>query len=338
VTALRVVVIEDSIVQRAHLVDALRADGDITVVGEAATADEALEVVQRSRPDVVTIDLLLAGGVAQQLIEKIMAAFPTPILVLAATDTSGRPTAADEAIAAGALRTLTKPERWTPADDAALRRAVRSLRGVVVIRHPRGRIHTPPPRPPRSGRPLVAIAASTGGPAALSTIFAELGPLEAPVIVVQHLHPDFVDSFASWMQRVSPLEVVTAAPHMAIQPGRVYVAPGGVHLRVGPSRRIVLSRTPDTIHRPSADELFLSVAEHVGADAIGVILTGIGDDGARGLLALAAAGGRTLGQDEASSAVYGMPRAAGALGAVQQFLDPSGIARALRRLVAERGP
>ena len=104
----------------------------------------------------------------------------------------------------------------------------------------------------------------------------------------------------------------------------------------GPGRRIVLSSRPETIHRPSADELFLSVAEHVGPDAIGVILTGIGDDGARGLLAVASAGGRTFGQDEASSAVYGMPRAAGAVGAVQQFLDPSGIARAIRRLVAER--
>jgi two-component system chemotaxis response regulator CheB len=335
-TPVRVVVVEDSVVQRAHLVEALEADGDIDVVGEAATATEALDVVGRQRPDVVTIDLIIPGGGGQQLIERIMAAYPTPILVLSATITPGPSVIADEAVAGGALKTVPKPVHWTPGDEAALRRTVRSLRGVLVIRHPRGRLHTPAVVRPRTGRPMVAIAASTGGPAALSTVLAEIGDLHAPVLVVQHLHPDFVESFATWMRRISRLDVVTAEQHMTIQPGCVYVAPGGVHLRVGPNRRIALSNVPETIHRPSADELFLSVAEHVGADAIGVILTGIGDDGARGLLAIATAGGRTLGQDEASSAVYGMPRAAGAVGAVQQFLDPSGIARAISRLVAER--
>jgi two-component system chemotaxis response regulator CheB len=116
----------------------------------------------------------------------------------------------------------------------------------------------------------------------------------------------------------------------------VYIAPGDMHLRLAPGSRIELSATPESIHRPSADQLFRSVADHAGPDGVGVILTGIGDDGARGLLAIAKRGGHTFAQDEASCAVFGMPRAAGQVGAVQQFLDPSGIARALRRLVLER--
>jgi two-component system chemotaxis response regulator CheB len=334
----RVVVVEDSLVQRAHLVEALEADGDIRVVGEATTAAEAIDVVARCRPDVVTVDLVIPEGGGQLLIERIMADTPTPILVLSATVTPPPSAVAESAVAAGALVTLAKPRHWTPTDETALRRTVRNLQGVLVIRHPRGRVHAPAAGPAAHhgrGAPVVAIGASTGGPAALATLLGDLGGLAAPVLVVQHLHADFMDSFATWMRRASPLDVVVAEHQMSARQGCVYLAPGGRHLRLGAGHRLLLSTQPETIHRPSADELFHSVAEQAGADAIGVILTGIGDDGAQGLLAIARAGGRTLGQDEASSAVFGMPRAAGALGAVQEFLDPAGLARAIRRRTAE---
>jgi two-component system chemotaxis response regulator CheB len=183
---------------------------------------------------------------------------------------------------------------------------------------------------------VVAIAASTGGPAALATILGELKDVAAPVLVVQHLHPDFIDGFAKWMRRVSALPVFLAENKQPARPASVYIAPGAVHLRLSKGSTIELSPRPEVVHRPSADELLSSVAMHAGADGIGVVLTGIGDDGARGLLALAKSGGHTFAQDEASCAVFGMPRAAGELGAVQQYLDPNGIARAVRRLVEER--
>jgi two-component system chemotaxis response regulator CheB len=334
--AVRVVVVEDSLVQRAHLVSVLQADSDIEVVDEAATVGEALECVTRARPDVVTVDLNIPEGGGQLLIERIMASLPTPILVLSATVKNDQSASAIEALAAGALVALPKPTRWTAVEEGTLRRTVRNLNRVSVIRHPRGRLRQAVPEPvPASlaGTPVVAIAASTGGPAALATIFSGLAVVAAPVLVVQHLHPDFIDGFVRWMTRVSAMPVVVAEDGRTVQPGHVYVAPGATHLRLASASTIELSASPESLHRPSADELFGSVATHVGAAGIGVLLTGIGDDGARGLLAMATAGGRTFAQNEASSAVFGMPRAAGELGAVQQFLDPGGIARAIRRLV-----
>jgi two-component system chemotaxis response regulator CheB len=334
----RVVVVEDSLVQRAHLVSVLEADRDIQVVGEAATVPEALDAVTANRPDVVTVDINIPGGGGHLLIEQIMARAPTPILVLSATVRNDQSASAIEALAAGALVALPKPAQWTANDEATLRRTVRNLNRVSVIRHPRGRLRRAAPQPASTngGNPVVAIAASTGGPAVLATILAGLTGLPAPVLVVQHLHADFVGSFATWMNRVSALPVVVAKHKQEALAGHVYVAPGDVHLRLGPGPRVDLSPTPESIHRPSADQRFRSVADHAGPDGVGVILTGIGDDGARGLLAMAQRGGHTFAQDESSCAVFGMPRAAGEIGAVQQFLDPPGIARAVRRLVVER--
>jgi two-component system, chemotaxis family, protein-glutamate methylesterase/glutaminase len=337
---IRVVVVEDSLVQRAHLVSVLEADHDIQVVGQAASVVEALDRVDLTRPDVITVDLHIPEGGGQLLIEQIMARTPTPILVLSATVQDDRSSAAVDALAGGALVALPKPARWQPSDEAELRRTVRNLNRVPVIHHPRASLRSTAPRLDNGGprRSIVAIAASAGGPAALATVLANLSGLAAPVLVVQHLHPDFTDGFAAWMNRVSALPVVVAQADQTVRPGHVYIAPGGRHMRLGPGLRVQLSTTPDTVHKPSADELFNSVAEHAGPDAIGVILTGMGDDGAKGLLAISRGGGRTLGQVEASCAVFGMPRAAGELGAVDQFLDPEGIARAVRRLAKVPAP
>jgi two-component system chemotaxis response regulator CheB len=337
---IRVVVVEDSLVQRAHLVSVLEADHDIQVVGQAASVVEALDRVELTRPDVITVDLHIPEGGGQLLIEQIMARTPTPILVLSATVQDDRSSTAVDALAGGALVALPKPARWQPSDEAELRRTVRNLNRVPVIHHPRASLRSTAPRLDNGGprRSIVAIAASAGGPAALATVLANLSGLTAPVLVVQHLHPDFTDGFAAWMNRVSALPVVVAQADQTVRPGHVYIAPGGLHMRLGPGLRVQLSTTPDTVHKPSADELFSSVAEHAGADAIGVILTGMGDDGAKGLLAISRSGGRTLGQVESSCAVFGMPRAAGELGAVDQFLDPEGIARAVRRLAKVAAP
>jgi two-component system chemotaxis response regulator CheB len=207
---------------------------------------------------------------------------------------------------------------------------------VTVIRHPRGRVRVPRPAPARPGlrTPTVGLAASTGGPSALATVLAGLSGLRAAVLVVQHLHPDFTRGLADWMARVSALPVEMATAGTLAEPGRAYLAPGGRHLRIGADHRLELTDRPASLHRPSADELFRSIAEHVGSAGVGVLLTGMGEDGARGLLELHRAGGRTLAQDEASSAVFGMPQAARRLGAVTDLLPLEDIAAAIHRAVA----
>jgi two-component system chemotaxis response regulator CheB len=346
VTAVRVVVVEDSPVQRAHLVDVLQAEDDIAVIGQASDPAEAVALVRRLRPDVVTMDLGLPGDGGLGAIEQIMADLPTPILVLSARVTRAGSAEAVESLLAGAVEALPKPERWDAEAERQVRCRVRLLSGVTVVAHPRGRRRPPFPDPYRA--PPVAIAASTGGPAALAELLPRLGGLAVPVLVVQHLHPQLVDGFVGWMRRVSALPVVVAADGDQPQPGVVYIAPAGAHLKLAPAdgpagprraagtggRRLVLDPDPPGLHRPSADELFRSVAATAGGQAVGVLLTGMGEDGAAGLLALRRQGAVTIAQDEPTSVVFGMPHVAQRLGAAAEVLGLGQIHGAIRNAVA----
>ena len=350
----RVVVVEDSLVQRAKLVAVLEADDDIRVVGEATTALEAIALVASLRPDVVTLDLNIPDGGGQYALEQIMANTPTPILVLSSTVSDESSAPAVEALVGGALLAVPKPTQWTAEFESELRRSVRTIRHVPVIRHMRGRLGRLPMRPSRtssqsraptsSGRVnraescLVAIAASTGGPPALATVLEGLASLQAPVLIVQHIHSDFVKGLVEWMARVSPLEVVLAVHGQALRSGCVHIAPGGTHLRMTREWKIDLVDTPAAVHRPSADQLFESVALHARERGVGVILTGMGDDGAAGLGAMHRNGALTIAQDQATSAVFGMPRAAQRLGIVDQQLPLAGIAAAILRGAQSRTP
>jgi len=334
---LRALVVDVPGTQRNGLVDVLHDDGDIVVVGQPDNATDAIEQVAETRPDVVILDLHLPGSQSQHTIEQIMARTPTPILILSGRDDRQSPSAV-QALVAGALEALPRPREWTPELAAELRRTVRLISSVHVIRHPRGGLLKGSKRDAtqRPGsQPVVAIAASTGGPSALATILSGLAGLQAPVLVVQHLHADFVDGLVEWMSRVSALPVETARAHQIARTGRIYLAPGGTHLRFGTNRNLELAELPVSVHRPSADELFTSVAENAGSAAIGVLLTGMGEDGAQGLLAIRRNGGITLAQDEASSAVFGMPKAAERLGAVNEMLPLGKLAAAIHRAVRQ---
>jgi two-component system chemotaxis response regulator CheB len=316
-----------------HVVRVLEAEGDIVVVGHAAGGPETVRLALDLRPDIVIVELHDADGGGLPAIEQIMARVPTPILVLSRREDGNRSPAVD-ALAAGALEELPRSGGWTPTLETQLRRRVRMLRKVPVMRHPmavrrRGADALEHRHSTGGERRVVAIAASTGGPSVLATVLAGLGGLSAPVLVVQHMHPDFIAGLTEWMLRVSALPVELARDGAVARPGHVYIAPGGVHLRVTRDLHLELDPAPETIHRPSADELFVSVAEHAGTGATGVLLTGMGEDGAKGLLAIAQSGGRTLAQDEASCAVFGMPGAARRLGAVTEMLAPAGLARAI---------
>jgi two-component system chemotaxis response regulator CheB len=329
---IKAVILQDAVGSR--LARILEREGDIAVVGQSSSGEVAIGLVAQERPDIVVLDLALRDNSGQHAIEQIMALTPTPILVLSSTQSP----AAAAALVAGALDALAMPSSWTAELESQLRRRVRQIHQVKVIRHPRGVLTKPVdrrPAPRRGQQPVVALAASTGGPSVLAVILAGLGGLCAPVLVVQHLHPDFTRGLFDWLARESALPVEIAEHDQNVLPGHVYLAPGGLHLRLASNQRTELTASPSTIHRPSADQLFLSVAEHAGSAAVGVLLTGMGDDGAQGLLEIHRQRGHTFGQDEASCAVFGMPMAAQRLGAVTDLLPPDRVAPAIHRAVAE---
>ena len=320
----RVVIVEDSTVQRAHLRRVIEADGDLVVVEEAATAPDALVAARRARPHVITIDLDIPGG-GIEAIRSIMAHRPTPLLVVSAAVGGFQAASVVEALAVGAADALPKPGRWTKKAEMDLRERLRLLAGLAI--RPTGAA------PSTGSDVVVALAASTGGPAALSEVLAGVGQLDSAILIVQHLHPQFGPAFTGWMSRSTHLPVREAVHGRPVTSGEVVIAPGGTHLRLGPHRRLVLSKEPSSVHRPSADELFRSVADEAGPRAVGVVLTGMGRDGATGLLAMRRAGATTMVQNEATSAVFGMPRAALAAKAADTALPLSVIGAAVRRAV-----
>lgn len=335
----RVLIVDDSVIAREALTALLEEDGDLHVAGTAADGDAAITAVADLRPDVVTMDIQMPGGGGLTAIEQIMARTPVPIVVVS-TRVRADQMLPFEAISRGALELAVKPT--TAADATALRAAVRRVAGIPVVPHVRAlrarrTVSSPPvfsdPDAPR----IVGLAASAGGPAALDMVLGALpATLGATVAIVQHLPSGFVASFAGYLRSRTPLEVVLVEPGAAVEPraGQLLLAAGDHHLVAVSTRMFAASSEPPRGgHRPSATVLFSSLARQFGDRAIGVILTGIGDDGATGLAELRARGSLTLGQDEATSAVYGMPSAAVKLGAVTRVLPLQEIAGAIRRAV-----
>ena len=312
---------------RQELSRSIGREGEVQVV-ESADPRDAVGVIRRLAPDAVVV-LFDGSGSGLAAVQDIMAQVPTPILIIRAQGVGAA--AAALGVDSGAVDVAPLPADGDAAALEALRGRLRRVSAVPVIRHPRGRR-----RAPAGPSAVVTIAASTGGPQALARVLGELGGIGAPVLVVQHLHPNFIGRFQEWMARESAVPVETATEGLAIRPGTVYLAPARLHLRLASGRRLALGAEPDCLHRPSADVLFKSVAEHAGAAAVGVVLTGMGADGAAGLLAIRRAGGRTLVQDESSSAVYGMAKAAQSLGAAEQVLHLNGISAAILAAVGER--
>ncbi len=334
---------------RQLLVHILSAEGDIQVVGEAVNGAEAVRLVGLLSPDVAVLDVHMPVMDGLEATRLIMEQSPRPVVVVAGSSEPNGETRSFRALEAGALAVLDKPRGpGSPlfSESAAeLLRTVRLMAEVkVVTRRPwRG----PSPvvslerRAPPTRVDLVAVAASTGGPKALAAILREL-PLDfpAPVLVVQHISPGFEAGLARWLDSLSPLSVRLAVHGKPLGPGDVVIAPRDLHVGVSSRGRVHLSAAaPIEGHRPSATYLFRAVAEAYGSSALGVVLTGMGRDGAEGLLTLRRAGAWTIAQDESTSVVYGMPREAASLGAVAQVLPLDEIASAVVRLTQpERSP
>jgi two-component system chemotaxis response regulator CheB len=325
----------------------LEHGGEIEVVGVRTTAEAAIADLPRLEPDLITMDIELPGISGLEAVEQIMGARPTPILVLSARVGAGSDTAA-AALAAGALDAVAKDDLplLDPASiaAAAFRRRVQLLSRAHVIRHPRARLSgrhgTAPGASARvlAAEAVVGICASTGGPQAIATVLAGLpADYPHPILVVQHIAAGFTDGLARWLDGTVSLPVRLAEHGASLERG-VTVAPEGAHLVLRPDRSLELDRSsPAGLHRPSADVLLRSVAAVARSSAVAVVLTGMGRDGADGLAAVHEAGGLTIAQDEATSAVFGMPMEAAKRGA-ELILPLEEIALALTATTLDRRP
>jgi two-component system, chemotaxis family, protein-glutamate methylesterase/glutaminase len=352
---IRVLLVEDSATMRHLLRESLADDPDLQVVGEATDGAAAVELCGRLRPDVVTMDMMLPTMSGLVATEHIMADFPTPILVVSSADRQEL-FSTYNALAAGAVDVLEKP-RGDASDAGWGRRlcsAVRMVSRIRVITHPRARLDgrgfTPPPSAaavaprPASSEALgvVGIGASTGGPGAITELLRALPPgFRPPVLCVQHIAASepFAVAFSDWLadhagRRVSYALDGTLVSSLA---GRVVLAPPDRHMYVRDGALRLSDGPPRHSCRPAVDVLFESIASEYGGAAAGCLLTGMGRDGANGLLAMRARGAVTFAQDEASCVVYGMPREAALLGAAAYIHSPARIAARLGELAAAIG-
>jgi len=362
---LRVLVVDDSETQRAILAALFNAAPGLAVVGRAASGQEALRLAATLHPDVITIDLRMPGLDGIEATRRIMRETPTPVVMIAAGISPDDRQLVSAALAAGVLAILPKPMPGPRGAAAAaeLVTTVRRMAGVRVIRRwSPERIATGQLRPPAAFpagalggvapaalappaafagggsavRPkLVAIGSSTGGPQALQAILPRIpATFLSPIVIVQHIASGFAASLIDWLapQCALPFQLVTTGMRLD-RPG-IYLAPTGQHLVVQGQTLALTDQAAVRGHRPSATVLFNSVAVSYGARAIGIVLTGMGDDGAAGLAEMKRLGGITIAQDEASSVVFGMPAAAIALGVVDHIVAPAQIPALLARLVS----
>lgn len=352
----RVLIVDDSRTACAALRAAFGTDPEFDVIAEAHGSREAVELVEAERPDLVTMDLFLPGSDGIDATATIMSSFPTRVVIVTAANAAD-PDLIYRAMQVGALEVWPKPA----APDspgygrsvAAFLRALRALARVPVVRHSFRRpaaapgapapLSEPPeaPRPPDpSGRKrweALLIGASTGGPPVIEAILAGLErPFPLPVVVVQHITPGFVGGFAAWLNESSGHRVEIVSETRPLEPGVVYVAGDGVHTVLRSRREIGVSgEAPRGFHRPSVDVLFESAAQRLGGGCAAALLTGMGADGARGLLELRNAGAFTIAQDPATCVVEGMPGKAIGLRAAARVLAPDQIPAALRKRMRE---
>ena len=341
---IRVLVVDDSPLVRTILVSMLKSVPGFEIVGEARDGEEAVRLTASLHPDVITMDIRMPRVNGLEATRQIMRTTPTPIVVVANSVYESDLNIAFNAVEAGALTVVEKPRGLSETDFEAVRdqlvTTVRLMSDIqVVTLWSNDQQATQVTRRPvrlsagTAVRPeLIAIGASTGGPGILHQILRGLpGDFAIPIVVVQHITPGFGQGFAQWLGSVTPLQVALAQDGERLAPGRVFIAPDDLHLLVTAEDTVRLERSePVSGRRPSATCLFESAAEAYGPAAVGIILTGMGDDGVDGLAAIRRAGGRVIAQNEESCVVYGMPKVAIEQGVVEQVLAPEDIASALR--------
>lgn len=342
---IRVLVVDDSLTVRKHLVGILSSNDEFEVVGEAGDGRTAIELCRTLRPDVITLDMMLPGMTGLDATEYIMAHCPTPILIVSASVNRGELFNTYDALAAGAVDVLDKAnaaevEGW----DEQFLASVRVVSRIKVITHLRGRLKdsvrpSVPVKLPRDGtrQPprVLGLGASTGGPGALVQVLSGIpAPCPLPILIVLHIGAPFAAALADWLDGQTGHSVSCARgdERLADLVGRVVLAPADRHLVVRDGALRLVDDAPVHSCIPSVDVLFESLAAELGASAVACLLTGMGRDGARGLLTIRNVGGITVAQDEATSVVYGMPREAALIGAAESILPITRIGPTLGRI------
>ena len=343
---IRVMIIEDSDVVRTLLEEIIRRDSRLEVAASVGSAEEGLRLLRKAAPDVISLDIRLPGMNGFQATKRIMSERPTPIVVVSASVEKGDLKISINALKAGALAIMEKPVGTTRSDYHRLADQICTqlaiMSEVKVVRQRRAVAHaaaawTQVPRGHGTGTfRMLGIVASTGGPNALERILGGLpADFPLPILIVQHITAAFLEGFGAWLDDVSPFAAAIARDGEPPAAGRVYLAPADSHLKMR-AGRIWLDPGPMISNqRPSGTALFESLAKELGPQAIGVLLTGMGDDGAEGLLALQSAGGYTIAEDESTAVVYGMPSAGVRLGAVCESLPLNDIPGRILDLTAE---
>jgi two-component system chemotaxis response regulator CheB len=348
---IRVLVVDDSLTVRRRLCEVLAADPELDVAAEAGDGQQAVVLCRELRPDVITLDMSLPVQSGVEATEQIMADCPTPILIVSASTNRGDLYRTYDALAAGAVDVLEKPrgDEEDGAWEANFLATVKLVSRIKVITHPRARLArlragTPPPPPApaaqaRGAQPngveVVALGASTGGPAAVLDILRALpAPFPVPLLVVIHIDEPFGTALAAWLDDQTPHRVFHArhGESLTSLTGSVAMAPPGRHMVIRDGHVVLTSDPERHFCRPSIDVLFESLARDRGPLTTACLLTGMGRDGAAGLLEIKRQGGATIAQDEASSIVYGMPREAVILGAADRVLPLAEIGPTLRAL------
>jgi len=342
---IRVLIVDDSITARETLIGIIESDSEISVVGEAKNGKEAIELTRRLKPDIITMDIRMPIMDGLEAIQYIMAYYPTPIVVIAASAFSQGNSFIFKSLEYGALEVLEKPcpGDWKdlPNLGSKIIKDLKTLAKIPVVTHIKGK-NIRKKTDENGNEPdekdlvkVVSVASSTGGPKALMELLSGLPEnFSGAVLVVQHISDGFMDGLADWLNKKCRLTVKIADNNERITPGAVFLAPTGKHMKVKENDRIALTDEPPVCGlKPAADLLFKSAAQHYGRDVIGVILTGMGKDGSEGLKAIKKAGGRLIAQDEESSLVYGMPKAAVETGCVDEVLSIDRIALRLKELV-----
>jgi two-component system, chemotaxis family, protein-glutamate methylesterase/glutaminase len=335
----RVVIADDSLVAREMISQILSSDPVIEVVGQAKDGIEAVELVKELRPDLVTMDIHMPRLDGLGAIEQIMAYTPTPILVVSSSVRGEGLGSAFDALALGALEVIKKPE---PADWEDLQqigrdviRKVKVLASVRVITHIRGRRERRVADVAHSlasptHRGIVAIGSSTGGPSALLAVLGRLpADFKAPIVVTQHIADGFIPGLVSWLNAGCAITVAAAEDGVRPLPGTAYFAPTGSNMIIESGVLKFVSPGRGQLYIPSADTLFDSVASEFGKRSVGVLLTGMGADGAKGLVRMHEFGAATIAQDEETCTVFGMPKAAIDLGATDEVLPVNDIGAAI---------
>ncbi len=340
-------IVDDSAVMRHLLAVVLGRDPAIEVIGTAADPLLALNRMNRRWPDVIVLDIEMPRMDGITFLKRLMAERPTPVVICSALSARGAATTI-EALASGAVAVVPKPAGLdaAEADSEGAMELLRAIKAAAAakmsnLRHRPARAPALPPAMPPPGRSvvappisrIVAIGASTGGPIALESVLSALPPEVPGILIVQHMPAGFTAPFAERLNRNCAIEVREARDGDRVMPGLALIAPGGRHLQL---RRCtthfavqVVDGPPVNRHRPSVDVLFRSVASCVGRGALGILMTGMGDDGARGLAEMRCSGAATVAQDEATSTVYGMPREAVALNAAERVLPLGELAAAI---------